>query len=83
MTTWTSAAVWDCLVEAADTLRRLSSPIKGPAPLHGAWPTIVRTTAESFDPASARARLTQMVPPTAAAIDRLDEALKLVKLDRR
>lgn len=60
------------LAEAADTIRRLPGGGAGHTPLRAAWPAFVRDAADAYgwDDATARP-----APPTAAAIDRLDETL--------
>ena len=67
---WTASLVEERLVEAADTLRRLPEQrIQG---YFGTWPPIVRDYWEAYGREEVRLR---RGPPSAAAIDRMDEAL--------
>ncbi|GAB4390984.1 MAG: hypothetical protein Tsb0032_00190 [Kiloniellaceae bacterium] len=74
-------AVWELLVEAGDTLRRLPNRERGwlTAAARAHWPDYVRNTAEEFAGAvgaegAGRVRL-RPSPASAAAIDRLDTVL--------
>lgn len=75
-------AVWELLVEAADTLRRLPNRERGwlTAATRAHWPDYVRNTAEAFagavgpEPAEARGSL-RPAPARAEAIDRMDTVL--------
>ena len=75
---WTAKAVADRFEEAAQTLRRLPA-----VKVHGyigTWPTIIRDFFEAFGWHATEVRLG---PPTPAAIDRMDEALRwLLCLER-
>lgn len=75
-------AVWELLLEAADTLRRLPNRergwLTGAARAH--WPDYVRNTAEEFAGAVGADRSTRQSslrpsPATAEAIDRMDTVL--------
>lgn len=74
-------AVWELLLEAADTLRRLPNRergwLTGAARAH--WPDYVRNTAEEFAGAVGADRGGQAelrpTPASAAAIDRMDTVL--------
>ena len=68
---WTPEIVAERLEEAADTLRRLPPVrVRGHA---GSWPGVVRDVREAYGWDEARPRLG---PPSPAAIDRMDEALR-------
>lgn len=67
---WTVQMVEDTLTEAAQTLKRL--PMDRPRGFISSMPTPVRTLSESYGWDEVTVRLP---PPSAAAIDRLDEAL--------
>lgn len=67
---WTVQMVEDALTEAAQTLKRL--PMDRPRGFISSMPTPVRTLSESYGWDEVTVRLS---PPSAAAIDRLDEAL--------
>jgi len=67
---WTPEMVAGRLAEAADTLRRLPRvKVQG---YFSTWPTVIRDFWEAFGWHEAEVRLG---PPTAAAIDRMDETV--------
>lgn len=72
---WTSTAVWEQLVEGAETLQRLPDASRGPRKVRSSWPEIVRNAAESFNAEAERADLRRLGPPSADAIDRLDRVI--------
>ncbi len=68
---WTPEIVAERLEEAADTLRRLPPVrVRGHA---SSWPEVVRDVREAYGWDEARPRLG---PPSPAAIDAMDEALR-------
>lgn len=71
---WTPEIVAGRLAEAADTLRRL--PAVGVQGYVSSWPPVVREFWEAFGWHDAEAR---PGPPTAKAIDRMDETLKWLR----
>jgi hypothetical protein len=67
---WTASLVEERMVEAADTLKRLPEErVRG---YFSTWPTVIRDYWEAFGREDVRLR---RGPPSAAAIDRMDEAL--------
>jgi hypothetical protein len=67
---WTASLVEERMVEAADTLKRLPEErIQG---YFSTWPTVIRDYWEAFGREDVRLR---RPPPSAAAIDRMDEAM--------
>lgn len=75
-------AVWELMVEAADTSRRLPDRERGwlLSCERCAWPETVRTIVEEFAKAVSRGGIWEAMtvhrgPPSAAAIDRMDEVL--------
>ena len=67
---WTASLVEERIVEAADTLKRLPEErVRG---YFSTWPTVIRDYWEAFGREDVRLR---RGPPSAAAIDRMDEAL--------
>lgn len=68
--TWTVTLVEERLREAAETLRML--PAERPRGLRSAMPAPIRSAQEAYGWQEARVR---PAPPSAAAIDRLDEVL--------
>ncbi len=75
-------AVWELLLEAADTLRRLPNREQGwlTAAARAHWPDYVRNTAEEFAGAVGRAgretgQALRPTPARAEAIDRMDTVL--------
>ena len=74
-------AVWELLLEAADTLRRLPNRERGwlTAAARAHWPDYVRNTAEEFAGAVGAERggpvRLRPTPASAAAIDRMDTVL--------
>jgi hypothetical protein len=67
---WIAPAVEERLEEAADTLRRLPEErVRG---YFSTWPPVIRDYWEAFGRGDVRLRLP---PPSAAAIDRMDEVL--------
>lgn len=75
-------AVWELLMEAADTLKRLPNRERGwlTATSRAHWPAIVRDVEESFNGAAGKGPRDSTVrynraPATADAIDRMDVVL--------
>lgn len=67
---WSASLVEERMVEAADTLKRLPEErVRG---YFSTWPTVIRDYWEAFGREDVRLR---RGPPSAAAIDRMDEAL--------
>lgn len=67
---WTASLVEERMVEAADTLKRLPEErVRG---YFSTWPTVIRDYWEAFGREDVHLR---RGPPSAAAIDRMDEAL--------
>jgi Domain of unknown function (DUF6362) len=67
---WTASLVEERMVEAADTLKRLPEErVRG---YFSTWPPVIRDYWEAFGREEVRLR---RGPPSAAAIDRMDEAL--------
>ena len=71
---WTPKLVEARIEEAADTLRRL--PEERMRTARSAWPPIIRDFWEMYGTEPARLRLG---PPSAAAIDRMDQALEWLR----
>ncbi|MBM3555585.1 MAG: hypothetical protein FJX47_08535 [Alphaproteobacteria bacterium] len=67
---WTASLVEERMVEAADTLKRL--PEERIQDYFSTWPSVIRDYWEAFGREDVRLR---RGPPSAAAIDRMDEAL--------
>ena len=67
---WTASLVEERMVEAADTLRRL--PEERVQGYFSTWPPVIRDYWEAFGREDVRLR---RGPPSAAAIDRMDEAM--------
>lgn len=67
---WTASLVEERMVEAADTLKRL--PEERVQGYFSTWPPVIRDYWEAFGREDVRLR---RGPPSAAAIDRMDEAL--------
>ncbi|MBF0590253.1 MAG: hypothetical protein HQL53_14120 [Magnetococcales bacterium] len=72
---WTPKMVAERLEEAAATMKRL--PPVGPRKLQSQWPTIIRDYWESYGYDRARVHLG---PPSALAIQRMDESLEWLKV---
>ncbi len=72
--TWTPKMVEARVEEAADTLRRL--PEERMRTARSAWPPVIRDFWEMYGVEPARLRLG---PPSAAAIDRMDQALEWLR----
>ncbi|NIA70233.1 hypothetical protein HBA54_16625 [Pelagibius litoralis] len=69
-------AIWELLMEAADTLKRLPNRERGwlTATSRAHWPEVVR----DFDTGGSRSRVVRLrrAPASAEAIDRMDEVLQ-------
>ena len=72
--TWTPKLIEARVEEAADTLRRL--PEERARTARSAWPPIIRDFWEMYGAEPARLRLG---PPSAAAIDRMDQTLEWLR----
>ena len=75
---WTAESVIERLAAAAETLRRLPDPARGPSRLSSRWPDILRRTVESFNTEAERAafhRAAAHAPADAREIDLLEETL--------
>ena len=75
---WSAERVIERLAAAAETLRRLPDPARGPRRLHSQWPDILRRTVESFNTEAERAafhRAAKYAPADARETDLLEETM--------